>query len=322
MSKNIALTADRAIQIFTEGAMDSVLHEIEEEVLGFIPDLSTVTSRKEIASLAMKVSKSKVVIDKAGKELTAEWKSKAKLVDSSRKEARDFLDMLRDRVRKPLTEWETEKKAKEEQELLNKELSEAFIDAIAMNDLFNRERDLAERERLILEAQENERQRIATERAEIKRVEREKKIKEDAIIEGKLKAEREAKQAIEDAKLAEARAIEKQEQLKQRAVEIAQKAEEERIEAKRVAEQDKIDAINATALNALKKAEQEKFRAVAEQEARDDADKKRAENLEHRRFVNHKALSDLTENGVNESDAKIFIKLIASGMVTGITINY
>ena len=99
--------------VFTGNGIDKVLHDIEQEVLSFVPDLSTEKSRKEIASLARKVASSKVVLDGAGKQLVSDWKAKSKLVDESRKEARDFLDGLRDRVRKPLTDWEEDKKRKE-----------------------------------------------------------------------------------------------------------------------------------------------------------------------------------------------------------------
>ena len=67
-------------------------------------------------------------MDSAGKKLVADWKEKAKKVDESRKIARDFLDNLRDEVRRPLTEWEeaeekriAEEKAREEFELAHEE---------------------------------------------------------------------------------------------------------------------------------------------------------------------------------------------------------
>lgn len=120
----IVLEAENAVAVFTSKAMDETLHKIEKEVLSFVPCVSTAKGRKEIASLAHKIAKSKTALDGAGKTLTADWKAKAKLVDVSRKEAREFLDALKERVRKPLTEWEDEEKRKSDQVRIKAEIEE------------------------------------------------------------------------------------------------------------------------------------------------------------------------------------------------------
>jgi len=124
---SIVLEKDNAIAVFTGEAMDETLIKIEKEVLSFVPDTSTAKGRKEIASLANKVAKSKVALDGAGKTLVSDWKSKAKLVDVSRKTARDFLDNLKVKVRLPLTEWENEEKRKQEEAELKAELDLCHI---------------------------------------------------------------------------------------------------------------------------------------------------------------------------------------------------
>lgn len=90
----------------TKGGLDPVIQEVRDFVGQFEPDLSTAKGRKEIASLAAKVSKFKVRLDGMGKDLVADWKAKSKAVDSSRKAMREELDDLKVKARQPLTEWE------------------------------------------------------------------------------------------------------------------------------------------------------------------------------------------------------------------------
>jgi len=95
-------------KIFTVDGMEPIIEEIKNKVAEFEPDLSTATSRKEIASMAAKVSRCKTILDGVGKSLVADIKSKAKVVDDARKSMRDQLDVLRDDTRAPLNKWEEE----------------------------------------------------------------------------------------------------------------------------------------------------------------------------------------------------------------------
>lgn len=111
-------------------AMESILNEVKEKVGSIVPDLSTDKGRKEIASLAHKVSKSKVMIDDLGKEYASDLKGKIKVIDGARKHAREFLEDLRDQVRKPLTEWEEEQKRIEEEKRRREEERMEYIESI------------------------------------------------------------------------------------------------------------------------------------------------------------------------------------------------
>jgi colicin import membrane protein len=111
----IPLESVNAVEIFTGAKLDDLLLQIRTEVATIVPDVLTAGGRKEIASLAYKVARSKTTIDDAGKTLVAEWKAKSAQVDASRKKARDYLDTLKDEVRKPLDDWEAEQ-ARIEQE--------------------------------------------------------------------------------------------------------------------------------------------------------------------------------------------------------------
>ena len=66
--------------------------------------------QKGIASMAYKVAQTKTLLDNLGKDLTADWKAKAKVVDEERKRMREELDALKDQVRTPLTEFENREK--------------------------------------------------------------------------------------------------------------------------------------------------------------------------------------------------------------------
>ncbi|WP_306150668.1 hypothetical protein [Roseovarius sp. MMSF_3281] len=69
-------------------------------------DVTTARGRKEIASIAHKVARSKTTLDKAGKALTDDARAKIEAVNGERRKVRDTLDDLKERVRKPLDEWE------------------------------------------------------------------------------------------------------------------------------------------------------------------------------------------------------------------------
>lgn len=109
------------VKLFSEDGMTEILDKIKAKTDEFVPDLETDSGRKEIASMAHKVARSKTLIDGLGKETQSEWKKKVDAVNALRKKARDFLDDLKGEVRKPLTEWDEEQERIKE-EKIQKEL--------------------------------------------------------------------------------------------------------------------------------------------------------------------------------------------------------
>jgi hypothetical protein len=99
-----------ASQVFIEKGLDPILTRIDTEARSLALDISTDKGRKEIASLAHKIAKSKTALDKLGKDLVAGWKDQAKKVDQERARAWDFLESLQKEIRQPLTEWEDREK--------------------------------------------------------------------------------------------------------------------------------------------------------------------------------------------------------------------
>ena len=86
------------IDVYVENGLDPYLEQITQEARAFVPDLTTIKGRKAIASMAMKVAKSKTFLDGLGKDLNAEAKAKAKIVDNERKRCRELLDALRKEI--------------------------------------------------------------------------------------------------------------------------------------------------------------------------------------------------------------------------------
>ncbi len=316
-----------AMELFVGDAMEPLVAKIREIVENHVPDTSTAKGRGEIASLARKVSSSKVILDDLGKNLVAEWKEKAKKVDIVRKEMRDELDTLRDYARAPLTRWEEEDEKRKKQEVLDRELDRAWTEAHAEYDLRERERIVREKE-TALARQETERK--AKEEAE--RLERERKELEKEVARARKEHEEQiARQAAEQAKREAEAAI-------QREKDRAEKAEREKIEAaareKARAEQAERERIETAA---RAKAEQEAAVRRAEQKAREEAARKEAARLaaekaererqeklaanrRHRLKIEHDAVDSATAEGLPDPEA--WILAITAGKIKNVTVNY
>ena len=101
------ITPQNAVTVLTDPAkFDAFYQRIKAEADSHVPDLTSETGRKAIASLAYKVARTKTAIDAEGKRLTEEWRANVSKVDAARKVIRDRLDALKDEVRAPLTKWE------------------------------------------------------------------------------------------------------------------------------------------------------------------------------------------------------------------------
>jgi transcription termination factor Rho len=62
--------------IFSDEGLEEILTEIERQVKAHVPDVTTDHGRKDIASLAYKVARSKTVVDDFGKSVISDWKKK------------------------------------------------------------------------------------------------------------------------------------------------------------------------------------------------------------------------------------------------------
>ena len=97
----------RLIAAFAEPKkVDDILAAIKKEVKSFVPDLTTAKSRKEITSLAFKVTRSKTAFDEVGKKINEEGRKQLNAVDAERRKIRETLDELAKDVKKPLVSWQ------------------------------------------------------------------------------------------------------------------------------------------------------------------------------------------------------------------------
>ena len=307
-----------AIDVFTGGQALPLIEGIEKEVRSFVPDTSTAKTRKEIASLSAKVSKSKVLLDNLGKDLVSDWKNQAKVVDGERKLVRDRLDALRDEVRQPLTEWEESEKARIEAERVAKQIAEDYEIALPLNELFDlkRENERKEEEHRIAEQARIEKEQA--EKAEADRIEREKQIAIDAAENARIEAEQKAAKEKEEAeqKVIEAKAAVELE--KQKAIQAAEQAEKDKQQAIKDAEEKA--RIEAEEVERLRIVEEEKERA--EKARLKMIEDKKAANKRHQASVNNAVLKKLIALGLDEKTGKTLISAIARNEVPKLVIQY
>lgn len=100
------ISPEKAPSIYVAGGLAPFLEAVRAEVSAEVPDLTTRKGRDRIASLAAKVSKSKVAVEKPGRDYLARLKEMPKVVEAELREFVRAMDTLRDETRKPLTEWE------------------------------------------------------------------------------------------------------------------------------------------------------------------------------------------------------------------------
>lgn len=107
------------ITTFSDTAkIDKAVAKFAKEALSVIPDLSTVKSRGDIASIAYKISKKKTnIVSQMIDPSIEEAKELVKNVNAGKKHFQTKMDNLRDEVRAPLNEWEAAEKIREEKRI-------------------------------------------------------------------------------------------------------------------------------------------------------------------------------------------------------------
>lgn len=335
-------------------AVEAVLAKIEELAVGFTPTLETKKGREEIASMARKVSSSKVYLDTLGKDLVADWKEKAKVVDNQRRVICERLDRLRDTVRKPLTEYEEKIKAHEAliQEFIQRYKNAQSAIYYKSNDVFlaleslkvipeidvtwGKEEENAKKIKqeclFFLEAkfenlkkQEEETKRLAEESENLRKEkeEFERKKREDQIrAEEAKKAEDELKKKDEDKKRAIIEAELAQKKLEEERVKNEALRKERETQQKQFEEQQKeIETLRKQKLEEdRKKAEDAK--KAQEEETRKKADEKRALDLEHRKKINNEILASFAAEGIDRDLGVKLITKVVKGEIKHLKINY
>lgn len=324
---SIVIEAKNALAVFTQpDHIESILQQVEKEVNSFVPDVSTKKGRDAIASLGLKVAKTKTYLDGLGKDLVTEYKEVPKKIDASRKTVRDRLDALKEKVLLPKLEYEAEQEriaaeaayaamwqeAHEMDASITAERAEKLAERIAadhemallMNDAFDRDaKAKADEVERLRKAHE---EFIANEAAEKAKREVEEKAKRDVEA---------AEQREREAKLAQERAEQKAEQDKKDAAAKAEREKQEAIAAEQRKAQETADRIQ-------REAKQKEDARLAEEKRVADEAAKRAADVEHRRTINRQAVADLIANGLPEDCAQKCIAAIAKNLISSVRITY
>lgn len=329
----VVIPQETALEVFTtQDALTPYLEQIRAATANQVPDLSTVKGRKAIASLAYRVAQSKTYLDGVGKRLADEQKEIPKRIDAARRQARDYLDALKDEIRAPLTEWERAEEAK-------KVAAQNIIDQIVARYSLPLDAT-AEQIRMSLTALECE--PIPDEVGD-RMEEAQAKLQHGVQLLTKALAEREQFEA-QQAELATLRKAQeerdrqdRERQIAEEAAERARTEEQERQRAQAEESQRRQQAAEQARLDAEQRArdaeereaqfaEQERQRQqqAIEQERRqqEEEQRRRERDQQHRAALNRAALDALMAGGVPEEMAKTVITLIVRRQVPNVTMNY
>jgi len=307
-----------AVAFSTDGGINSIIEQITTQAREKARNLDAETpkGRKELASIAYSVSKTKTWLDEQGKNLVSEAKSKIKVVDNERKAVRDQLDLLRDEIRKPVTDFEDAERKLIENAKQIKNLCESlktptdeFGNLLSSAQIKTRLDSVNE---IIID--DNQYQ------AELKDIVELTQLWLKNLLHSVDEQEKQAEeikriQAEEAAKAAEAERIARDERIAFEAAERERKAAEAEIaKVQKEAEQ----AIE----NERKRIEQERQSEKLEQERKAAIEKARSEDKENRRTINCKALEAFIENNIEAEVAKSVLKLIVNGKIPNVSIQY
>ncbi len=348
----VVIEPTSAVALFTEGeGVEAMLADIRKQATSLVPDLSTAKGRKEIASIAFSVAKTKTYLDGFGKELTDKYKEIPRRIDANRKLIRDTLDALKDEVRAPLTQYEAAEEARvaalqSRLARLNELGSSASIEIAAadlqvmLNEVEQNALDDTWQELLPQATVAKElaakrlgealaaRQKYEAEQAELEQL-RQKQAEQDRIDRERLIAEQAAEQARreeENRQRLEREAAQHREQEAQRQAQVAQQAAEQARRDSEAAElarqQAEANAARQAEEAATRAAEQERQRIADEQRLKDEEDARRMADRAHQGRINSAILMDLIGMGIEEDKAVTLIKHIANNKIAHLTINY
>lgn len=327
----VTIEPTSAVAIFTgEIPIEPILEHVRKQVMAFVPDVTTAKGRKEIASMAYKVSQSKAFVEAERKRQADHFKELPKKIDATGKRFRDYFDALRDEVRKPLTEWEEAEKARVEG--IKDRISDIYkhaaqthdsvmvglairnVEGIAIDDSWQefaaeaaqvKDKVLADlracfEQRLKAEAEAAELARLREEAAKREQAEREAKIAAEAAAKATREAEEKAAREKAESETRELRARLAQEQ-----------AEKAATQAKADAERKAQEAVEA-----------ERRRAEQEAAAKQAEDARRKADEANQFRVHGEIVEDLVALGIERKLAVEFCYAVGEGRVRNVAIKY
>ncbi|MEJ5903831.1 hypothetical protein V7V80_03950 [Pseudomonas kermanshahensis] len=332
----VAPPQETALAVYSaEKGLEPWLQQIRvkiDEFLAVVPDLKTVKGRKEIASMAYEVARTKTAIENKGKELSAEQKKVPARIDAERKRVWDILESWQKEVRKPLDEWQAAEDARIDRhndrlnwlktladnlgELTSLHIKGLIAEAEGMQlgahwEEFEAEAANTKDKVLItLRAALLKREQFETEQAELARLRREadERAEQDRIRLAQEAAVEAERQRVAQEQQAERDAAAKREQdLKDQAAAQEREAENQRLQLKLQAEQAERAAAQAEADRqaALRQAEAE--RQAAARRAEEAAEQARQDE---RRRADAAAAEIVRQQQARERDQAHKIKIM------------
>ena len=339
------ITSEQYPALYVSGGLNPYYQQIRQQVLSEVPDLTTKKGIDRVKSLAAMVSRSKVAIEKPGREYLKQLKKMPKTIEAELREWNQKMDALRDEVRQPVTELEAKEAVRiaalDERltriQMLKSavEMTTAYQSSAAINGFISElesividdswqeykdraamakeaakvELDKALQTSLTFEAQQAEIAMLKAKQEEKDRLQREEQIRINARHEAEQQALRDklaVEQREQEAKDAKERA---EKQLEQERFEAA---ERQRVAVERAAEQERQRHLE----------EQKRIQYEAEQ-ARIEADIKAAD-IEHQREFNREVIADLLANTpeLTEPQAIKLLTAIVHGKIRHVTIQY
>lgn len=315
----VVIEPTTAVALFTEGqGVAELLADIRQKATSLVPDITTAKGRKEIASIAHAVARTKTYLDGLGKDQTDKFKEIPKRIDANRKQIRDTLDALKDEVRAPLTQYEAAEEARVaalqsrlarlnelgssasieiaaadlqvmlnevEQNALDDTWQELLPQATVAKELAAKRLGEALAARLKYEDEQAELEQLRQKQAEQERIDRERLIAEQAAEqarreeENRQRLEREAAQHREQEAQRQALAAREREEQARRDAEAAELARQQ-AEARRIAEAEQAEQRRLQAEAEAKRQAEEAATRAAEQERQRIADEQRLKNEE------------------------------------------
>lgn len=298
-----------------------MLQQVKLIARGLVADPTTKEGASQRKALSRKIGSLKTAIEDEGKKVAAALKAKPKLIDATRKEVKDTLEMLQDELLKPLKEIEA--RQNEIIEISNLPASAVGCDSFGIQDVINVLESKAKDEAYWKESYSDAMAAVTEARRQL-----------NAMLDSALKNE-EQQREYERLKAEE-------DERNRKAAEEAARAKAEAEEAKRKAEESERARIAAEEAQKKAEAEAERAKQQAEaaranatvtvqgdaQKAIKDAEKTKSEMLfpedqqAYKRTCNREALEDLKACGIDEEKAKGIITAIVKGKVRHIVMMY
>lgn len=277
-----------------------MLQQVKLIARGLVADPTTKEGASQRKALSRKIGSLKTAIEDEGKKVAAALKAKPKLIDATRKEVKDTLEMLQEELLKPLKEIEA--RQNEIVEISNLPASAIGCDSFGIKDVIG-----------VLDTHAHDESYWKESHAEAVSTINEARRQLNDMLDSALKRE-EQQREYERLKAEEA---ERNRKLAEEAAKAKAEAEEAKADAERAKQQAEAAKANA-AINVQGDA----------QKAIKDAEKTKSEMLfpedqqAYKRTCNREALEDIKACGIDEEKAKAIITAIVKGKVRHIVMMY